>query len=147
MAKVGVKPPPRLVLDTNTVVSALLFANGRLSWLRLAWQAQRLMPLVSRDTAAELVRVLAYPKFKLSSADREELLADYLPYCEVVSVPENQTNLPSCRDAADLPFLQLALAAKADALVSGDADLLELKMTFSVPILSPSEIQESVHLA
>lgn len=137
---------PRLVLDTNTVVSALLFPNGRLTWLRLAWQARRFIPLVSRDTAAELVRVLAYPKFKLSSADREELLADYLPYCEVVAVPEIQENLPECRDAGDMPFLQLALAAKADALVSGDADLLELKPLFSVPILLPSELQESIEL-
>lgn len=130
---------PRLVLDTNTVLSALLFAKGRLAWLRPAWQAGRFVPLVSRATAEELIRVLAYPKFKLTAADREDLLGDYLPFCETVDVPASIT-LPDCRDTADLPFLALALAARADALVSGDADLLVLAGRFSIAIIPPSEI-------
>ena len=48
------------------------------------WQHGRCIPLVSQATAAELIRVLAYPKFKLSAAEREELLADYLPCCHSV---------------------------------------------------------------
>lgn len=132
-------PVPRLVLDTNTVLSALLFSNGRLVWLRQAWQAQRFVPLVSRATVEELIRVLAYPKFKLTAAEREDLLADYLPFCETANVPD-LTNLPACRDAADMPFLALTLAAKADALVSGDADLLVLVDDFSIAIVAPSKI-------
>lgn len=133
---------PRLALDTNTVLSALLFSNGRLVWLRHAWQAQRFVPLVSRETVEELIRVLAYPKFKLTAADREDLLGDYLPYCETVVVPTSIA-LPHCRDAADLPFLALALAAHADALVSGDADLLILAEDFPTLIIPPSKIPET----
>jgi len=82
MGKTALSRPPRVVLDTNCIVSGLLFSRGRLAWLRGAWQSGRFVPLVSRATAAELIRVLAYPKFKLDASEREALLADYLPYAE-----------------------------------------------------------------
>jgi len=114
------KHPPRVVIDTNLVLSALVFANGRLAPLRLAWQAQRVLPLVSRATAAELIRALAYPKFKLAAQEQEELLADYLPCCKAVRIPVPPPATPPCRDAYDVIYLELALAGKADALVAGD---------------------------
>ena len=132
---------PRLVLDTNVVLSALLFHAGSLSWLRGAWQSETIRPLASHDTMAELIRVLFYPKFKLTNEDREDLLGDYLPWCETVTVP-NSTEVPDCRDAFDRPFLELALAAKADALITGDKDLLELANSFTVPILTPAAYKE-----
>lgn len=124
----------RAVLDTNIVVSALLFAQGRLAPIRLAWQANAFAPLVSADTTEELIRVLSYPKFKLSSEDREELLADYLPYCTTVTMRDKAPKIPSCRDPWDLPFLQLAAHARADFLVTGDRDLLDIrdKMRFAI---------------
>jgi putative PIN family toxin of toxin-antitoxin system len=127
---------PRVVIDTNLVLSALVFAQGRLSPLRLAWQAGRCHPLLSSVTAAELVRVLAYPKFKLSNADQEELLADYLPYCITVRMPTKLPETPDCRDRFDLPFLQLAVAGRADFLVSGDKDLLSIEERFACPIVT-----------
>ena len=128
--------PPRLVLDTNVVVSALLFPAGRLSWLRDKWQAETVVPLASRETTRELIRVLSYPKFRLTDDERDDLLADYLPWCEAVVVPEG-IETPNCRDPFDLPFLELALASKADALVTGDDDLLALAPVFPVPLLPP----------
>ena len=128
--------PPRVVLDTNVLLSALLFHAGTLSWLRAAWQTGAVRPLVSRRTMDELIRVLAYPKFHLGSRDREDLLADYLPWCKVVVVSEPPP-VPHCRDPFDVPFLELALTAQADALVTGDRDLLALAPQFSVPILTP----------
>ncbi len=129
--------PPRIVLDTNVLLSALLFHAGALSWLRLAWQSEAIHPLASHDTTTELIRVLSYPKFKLSSDEREDLLGDYLPWCETVTVP-NEIKLPDCRDPFDRPFLALALTAKADALITGDKDLLALSNLFAVPILTPA---------
>ncbi|MFO1266146.1 MAG: putative toxin-antitoxin system toxin component, PIN family [Rubrivivax sp.] len=117
---------PRAVLDTNVVLSALVFAGGSTARLRQAWQAGRLLPLVSTATAQELMRVLAYPKFKLDAQAQQELLADYLPWAEAVAVPEPPPRVPECRDVDDLPFLHLAVAGRADVLVSGDADLLAL---------------------
>ncbi len=114
----------RVVFDTSTVVSALVFGDGRLAWLRQHWQEVRALPLISRRTTEELVRVLGYLKFALSAADRRELLAEYLPYCEVIE-PEKKCAI-ICRDANDQPFLDLAHSGCADLLVTGDSDLLAL---------------------
>ena len=130
---------PRVVIDTNLVLSALLFSKGRLTPLRLAWQNESIRPLVSRATAAELVRVLAYPKFSLSPDEQEELLSDYLPFCTSVVIPAPPPPTPPCRDPFDVPFLQLALAGKADALLSGDRDLLLLASASPIPILNAAE--------
>lgn len=130
--------PPRVVLDTNLVLSALVFANGRLEALRHAWQGGKCVPLVSKATTAELIRVLAYPKFKLSDEDQQELLADYLPWCSVVRIPNPSPVTPECRDPFDQPFLQLAVVGKADFLASGDQDLLRLAGEFKCPIV-PAE--------
>lgn len=132
---------PRVVLDTNVVLSALVFPSGRLAWVRAAWRASRIFPLVSSVTAAELIRALAYPKFQLSEEDRQELLGDYLPYSEAVSMPAKPPRVPTCRDPLDVPFLQLALVGGADFLATGDKDLLALREKFSVPILTPEELR------
>jgi putative PIN family toxin of toxin-antitoxin system len=118
--------PPRVVLDTNVVLSALLFGGGWAARLRSGWQSGRFVPLASTATADELLRVLAYPKFKLSPAEQHELLADVMPWVEVVLIPDPPPGVPACRDPFDLPFLHLAIAGRAQALVSGDRDLLAL---------------------
>jgi putative PIN family toxin of toxin-antitoxin system len=118
--------PPRVVLDTNVVLSALVLGGGKPGRLRQAWQAGHCVPLVSTATGQELVRVLAYPKLRLDAAAQEELLADYLPYARAVRIPARLPVLPLCRDAFDMPFLQLAAAGKARSLVTGDRDLLAL---------------------
>jgi len=133
--------PPRLVLDTNVLLSALLFHQGSVAWLRHAWQSDAVRPLASRDTTEELIRVLAYPKFKLTDTDREDLLGDYLPWCETVNVP-SKTKVPDCRDPFDRPLLALAVTAKADALITGDKDLLALSDGFKIPILPPAAFKE-----
>ncbi|MEQ9327130.1 MAG: putative toxin-antitoxin system toxin component, PIN family [Rhodospirillales bacterium] len=134
---------PRVVLDTNVLLSALLFHQGSVVWLRHAWQSGIVRPLASRETTGELIRVLAYPKFRLTDADREELLGDYLPWCEIVDVPD-KAEIPDCRDPFDRPFLALAACAGADALVTGDKDLLALFDSFKVPILSPAAFRERI---
>jgi len=125
----------RVVFDTTTVVSALLFTTGRLAWLRNHWAEQGCTPLISRATAAELERVLRYPKFRLSSAERHELLGEYLPWCEVVEVTNRCVS--ACRDEKDQPFLDLAQSGKAEFLVSGDRDLLALAGKTDFLIESP----------
>jgi uncharacterized protein len=124
----------RVVFDTNVVLSALVFGGPATRRLRTLWQQGACTPLVSKATAGELMRVLAYPKFRLTPAEREDLLADYLPYAEVVMLPQRLPDVPACRDPFDLPFLQLAAAGKA-TLVSGDRDLLVLSGQAGFPIV------------
>ncbi len=131
----------RVVLDTNVLVSALLFENGRLACLRQGWQAGAFRPVMAEATARELLRVLTYPRFQLTQAEIEMVLAEILPWSETWSAP-----IPPCgvrvRDPSDQVFLDLALAAAVDAVVSGDADLLALQQDFEAPrILSPAAFQ------
>lgn len=129
----------RWVLDTNVVLSALIRPGGVTGKLRLAWQAELFTPLINRATATELIRVLSYAKFKLSPAEQHELLADYLPWAEVVPNPARPPSTPACRDPHDVPFLQLAFSARADALVTGDADLLVLAPLRRCALLTPAQ--------
>ena len=130
----------RVVLDTNVVLSALVFRGGAAGQVRQAWQRGLVLPLASTATVQELVRVLAYPKFRLSPAEQDELLADYLPYAETVRIPQPPPTVPECRDALDLPFLHLAVAGTAQVLISGDRDLLVIATEFernnACPIVS-----------
>lgn len=132
----------RIVLDTNCLVSALIFSRSRFAWLREAWQAKRFVALASHDTVSELLRVLSYPKFKLSQAEQEILLAEFLPYVETVKVELAPEGLPDIRDADDVIFLVLAAVAQADALVSGDGDIQAVKAQFHVPILTVTEFAD-----
>jgi len=132
----------RVVLDTNVVLSALLFSSGRLVWVRHAWQRQRIQPLVCKETVNELLRVLAYPKFTLTAEDQEDLLADFFPYTDVVELPSPWPTLPVSRDENDQVFVVLAHAGKADALVTGDADILTLRDSLPGLILTPGELND-----
>jgi putative PIN family toxin of toxin-antitoxin system len=127
----------RVVFDTTTVVSALLFAHGRLAWLRQHWREGGCTPLLSSITAEELTRVLRYPKFRLSEGDRRELLADYLPFCEIVEQAQPCPHV--CRDEKDQPFLDLAQTGGASLLVSGDKDLLVMSGLTDFQIETPED--------
>lgn len=133
-----------MVLDTNVVLSALVFSSGSTARLRTAWQSGQYVPLVSTATTRELMRVLTYPKFHLDAAAQQELLADYLPYARVVSIPEPPPVVPACRDVFDLPFLHLAATGRADVLVTGDADLLALARQVRYPIQSPEAFLQTL---
>ena len=128
----------RAVIDTNVVVSAFVFRAGTLAWLREAIVNGALIPLVSNDTLAELVRVLAYPRFGLTPEDRESVIVHYMEHAEAIKQPRTRARLPRCRDPHDEIFIRLAYAAKADAVVTGDGDLLALAPESRIPILSPA---------
>lgn len=132
--------PPRVVIDTNCLVSALIFSQGKSAWLRQSWQSGRFAPLASRQTVNELIRVLGYPKFRLDAQQQETMLVEFLPYVETINVTATPAGLPSVRDEDDTMFLALAVVGKADALVSGDADILAVRQQFDhPPILTLAE--------
>ena len=132
----------RVVLDTNVVISALLFEEGQLAWLRHAWQQGRCCPFGSSATIRELARVLRYPKFHLTGEDRMELLGDYLPFIALLPEPPPAPAPLACRDPDDQKFLDLAAAGGADLLITGDGDILALAPLAPFRILMPSEARE-----
>ena len=129
----------RVVFDTNVVVSAVLFTKGHLSWLREGWSKGRFLPLIDTPCAEELLRVLAYPKFRLVQDDIQALLGTYLPFTEAVDTAGGKRpGLPLCRDPHDQKFLVLAQKGKADVLVTGDRALLALAGQTRFAIETPS---------
>jgi putative PIN family toxin of toxin-antitoxin system len=135
----------RVVFDTNVVLSALLFTSGRLSWLVGHWQTGHCLPLVSRATASELMRIFAYPKFRLTADEQLEALSNYIPFCEAVEIASSCPAL--CRETKDQPLLDLAQSGKADVLVTGDADLLTLAGQTPFAIESPEDYRRRVYIA
>jgi uncharacterized protein len=132
----------RTVLDTNVLVSALLF-SGEAGHLVSSWQARKFLPVFSYDTFDEFKRVLAYPKFSLTSREIAALFQnEVLPFCEVVDIEDEIIGV--CRDRADDKFLSCAVAAKADYIVSGDKDLLVLGNFRNIPIITAAAFQEKM---
>lgn len=120
----------RVILDTNCLVSALIFSKGRTAELRQLWQTEEVIPVVCRETVTELIRVLSYPKFSLTPQEVESLLAEFLPWAEVITLEMPHAKIPELRDQDDVVFIHLARATKAAFLVSGDKHLLDLRQTF-----------------
>jgi len=127
----------RVVLDTNVLVSALLFKTT-LSKIIDLWQGGVIIPVISKDTFQELRAVLEYSKFALSPDEIRAILEqEILPFFEVIDVGEEVKGI--CNDPADDKFISCALSAFADYIVSGDKALIDLKQYKSVKIIKPSE--------
>lgn len=127
--------PPRVVLDTAVVVSALLFGGGLGALLRHAWQVGLCRPLACKASMLDLGIHLAHPRLGLSAREQQQLLGDYLPYVLKVRVPQADT--PHARDTpAALTDVRLAMAGRAHALVSGDATLLTAATHFPFAVLT-----------
>ncbi|HSE90202.1 MAG TPA: putative toxin-antitoxin system toxin component, PIN family [Candidatus Binatia bacterium] len=130
----------RVVLDTNVVVSALLF-TGISSKLVPLWQGGVITALVSRSILEEYLRVLSYPKFKLSEGDIKGLIQEeLLPYVEVVK-PGRRLRVVD-RDPSDDKFVECAVAGKARVIISGDKDLLSIGRYRKTLIQSPAQFLE-----
>jgi putative PIN family toxin of toxin-antitoxin system len=93
--------------------------------------------LKSLETWQELEEVLLRPKFERYRASqfRQDYLQFLIEALELVSV---MTEVSVCRHAKDNKFLALALDGQADAIITGDADLLVLHPFQDVSILSPA---------
>ncbi len=126
----------RWVLDTNTLISRLLVPGGTAA--RAVDHALALgVPLVSDDTLAELAEVLARPQFDryVSMPERQRFLQLLLGVARRVPIAHR---VRACRDPKDDKFLHVALNGGAEAIVTGDRDLLVLDPFHGVRILSPT---------
>lgn len=126
--------PKRIVLDTNVLISALLF-EGRASEIIPLLEHEAFILLICKEILEEYVHALAYPRFSLSEEESESMVDEYiLPFAETVHSP--QLLKPACRDPKDDKFLSCAKAGRADAIISGDQDLLVLEEFAGTPIIS-----------
>ena len=131
----------RVVLDTNVLVSALLWRGSTSEILALA-QSETIMLCVSQDTIDELLDVLARQKFtavlesigKTPTGVAEELL-EVVAYYPSARFPVTVV----AEDPKDDKFLACATASQADFIVSGDRHLLELGSFEGIPIITPAQ--------
>ena len=130
----------RLVLDTNAAVSALLW-HGTPGRLINAAESKTVFLFTSAPLLSELRGVLERDKFAKQLEARglrvEEVFEGYAALAAIVT-PAVISPIIS-KDPSDDTVLATALAAQADAIVSGDAHLLNLKQYQSIPILTPAE--------
>ena len=127
----------RVVLDTNVLVSALLF-TGTASEILPLWQKGVITILLSRDVLEEYLRVLSYLKFQLAEAEIKALIEEeLLPFVTVVK-PKRRLSVVK-RDPSDNKFLECALAGKAQVIVSGDKDLISIGHYRRVRIQTPAQ--------
>lgn len=135
----------RAVIDVNVLVSGL-FWHGTPHTLIERLREGRLRLISSPALLAELAEVLERPKFddilQRSNTSLERTLADIQALAEVMAPPPLQE--PLCRDPDDDEVLALAVAARADLIISGDTDLLDLSNYEGIPIVTPTEALSSV---
>ncbi len=123
-----------VVLDTNVIISALLFRDSipRRALVKAFTKGKVLSSPTIRN---ELREVVSRPKFDrfMPRKDRLRAVEDIIGDMASVNIEEY---VRICRDPKDNKFLDVALAGKADVLITGDADLLMLHPFRSTAILT-----------
>jgi putative PIN family toxin of toxin-antitoxin system len=135
--------PKRLVLDTNIWLDWLVFNDVSLLHIKETVGEGRAEIYIDPACEAELERVLAYDlaRHTLDAAAQAACLAECRRIARRIETqaPEAERRLLArCADPDDQKFLELALAARADALITKDHKLLELaRRTRAFRILKP----------
>ncbi len=131
----------RFVLDTNTVISGLLWRGAEHALLASAGERADVSLYASPWLLAELADVLSRSKLAqavaASGLSPEALMSHYLDVVLVVAPAEIAPVVRS--DPDDDQILACALAARADLIVSGDPHLRNLKSYQGIPIVAAAE--------
>jgi putative PIN family toxin of toxin-antitoxin system len=128
---------PRIVIDNNVLISRLLLP-GSVPGRAVRKAIDTAQVLVSEDTLAELAIVLARSKFDpyLTIGDRQEFMRLFGRVAERVPITYKAH---ACRDRKDNNVLEVAVNGRADLIITGDHDLLALRVFQEIPIITPSE--------
>ncbi len=127
----------RIVTDTNTVLSGLLWGGAPRRLIDLA-RARTVSLYTSLILLAELAEVIARDKFthriQLAGLSAAEHVQEYRRLAHLVE--SQPLSAPASRDPDDDHVLACALAARADLIVTRDLDLLDLGTYQGIPILA-----------
>ncbi|MBQ9347799.1 MAG: putative toxin-antitoxin system toxin component, PIN family [Oscillibacter sp.] len=119
----------KVMIDTNIIISAALFPNGRAAQAFFKAMKPPYHPLVCDYIVEELHRKF-HEKFPDRVSELEAFLSNALPYIRVVQTPEAETQSEKdIRDPKDRPILRAALNVHADLFLTGDKDFLESSVT------------------
>lgn len=127
----------RIVLDTNVLVSGLLSPSGPPGRIVDLATARQVDLLYDDRILLEYEEVLSRPRLRISPAAAAAVLAFVARHGRLVPAPPTRIELP---DPDDLPFVEVAIAGMADALVTGNArHYIPLTGTVPVRITTPAE--------
>jgi putative PIN family toxin of toxin-antitoxin system len=134
----------KVVLDTNVLLSGLMFPDGAPGRVVAAWREARFDLVISVHQLAEIGRTLAYPKIRRvldwDGQRIEQFIRQLYIRAQIVDLDGIAVEVPA--DADDVPILATLVAAKADVLITGDGDLLALRDRYA--ILTPAEFVRSL---
>ena len=111
----------RIIVDTNILLSALVFGSKRMAALLERVGEEHTM-VICTHIIDEFRKVVAEKAPKYNAV--VDTLFSRLPY-ELVYTPQWQKNMPDLRDEKDKPILAAAIAADVDMIITGDKDFLE----------------------
>jgi|WetSurMetagenome_2_1015567.scaffolds.fasta_scaffold19485_3 uncharacterized protein len=131
----------KVVLDTNIFISAFLFGGLPRRCLKRCISGDDIL-FISSEILDEISGVLSRPKFGLS----QDMISCYInAVAEVGILQALHGTIHICRDPKDDMFLDCAVHAGAQYLITGDEDLLILNRSGSCSIVTPSEYLSVVH--
>ena len=138
-------PVMRIVADTNTVLSGLLWPGPPRRLLDLA-RNRTITLYTSQTLLAELAEVIVRDKFAerilAAGVSAGALVQDYEGLAEIVD--PQPLPVPVCRDPDDDHVLACAVSAGADLVVSRDNDLLDLREYRGIPILASADALQRI---
>ncbi len=126
----------KVVLDTNTLISAIMFGGKCRNILEMGISG-KIKIAMSQDILKELAGVLVGKKFRVPTPVVQQTIHELSEIAELVIVVDKINAIKSDHD--DNRILECAVSAKADYIVSGDSDLLSLKNFKKIKIFSPSD--------
>lgn len=126
----------RIMIDTNVLISAILFPNS--------YPSQALQKVIEKENLVFCPHILdeLHLIFQRKFTDKIKNLERFLSKLsyELVYTPLviEQDRYPQIRDKADLPILVSAILAELDIIITGDKDFLSLEIDKPI-ILTPRE--------
>ena len=134
----------RVVIDTNTVISGFLWGSYPRQIIDLV-RTQEITVYTSSFLIEELSEVLSRPKFyqriqTVIEETPESLVNNYRNLVKIVEI--YQVEKIVINDPDDDQVLACAISANADYIISGDQDLLTLKLYQNIPIVTPREFMK-----
>ncbi len=129
------RPKPRVVVDTNVFVSALVFGGKPRDVTDLIGK-KKVTLVVSEEIMTELRRIVIakFPAHLIKLEQLEKLLRKYAQWVKL-----GTASVTISRDADDNKFIETAILGNCTYIVSGDKDLLDIGAYQSVAILTPAQ--------
>lgn len=130
----------KIVLDTNILVSGLLNPRGIPGRILDLISRNHVVVLYDDRILAEYRNVVARPRLRIGPIEAAFIIEGIENNGLLLPAPPIDVQLP---DPADLPFLEVAEAGKAEALVTGNGrHFMPLQGRLTVPVLTPAEFFE-----